>query len=226
MRNRQLLFTAVLALAALILATGAANAQTGTMFVKNNKVGIGADNPTKILHLKSSAGGGAGFRMEEAGAGVFNSDWFFQSTAVGAFQISNADGGGGVIYMDPGQQASLFVLRGNKIGINQFVPVATLDVNGTIASRSTIIHPDYVFEPDYSLESIEDHAAYMWENKHLPAVGAGQYDDEGRAVIDFTARSQAVLEELEKAHVYIATMNGQLTELRAQVEELKAAQTQ
>jgi len=68
-------------------------------------------------------------------------------------------------------------------------------------------NPDYVFEPEYKLESIEEHAAYMWKNKHLPAVGAGVNGEDGKAMINVANRSQGILEELEKAHLYIEQLH-------------------
>jgi hypothetical protein len=78
-----------------------------------------------------------------------------------------------------------------------------------------------VFEPDFALESIEEHADYMWANKHLPAVGKGEYTEDGLAIINLTERSQAVLEELEKAHIYIDQLNTRLGELQQVVEQQK-----
>jgi len=85
-------------------------------------------------------------------------------------------------------------------------------VNGSIFQRGIQLFADYVFEPTYSLESIEDHAAFMWGNKHLPAVGERKVDEQGREVIEIGARLRALLEELEKAHIYIADLNGKVSE--------------
>jgi len=89
------------------------------------------------------------------------------------------------------------------VGIGTPNPVGKLDVNGTIYQRGISLHADYVFEPTYELESIEDHAQFMWENKHLPAVDKAQIDENGLEIVEVGVRSRGVLEELEKAHIYI-----------------------
>ena len=87
-------------------------------------------------------------------------------------------------------------------------------ING--ADNST---PDYVFESDYPLKGIEEHAQEMWENKSLPFVGAGVIGKDGKAVINIGQRTQGVLEELEIAHIYIEQLNARLLVLEKALAE-------
>jgi hypothetical protein len=80
------------------------------------------------------------------------------------------------------------------------------------------VHPDYVFEPSYQLESIEDHAAKMWTKKHLPSVGPGEYTADGRAKFKLGAGRAGMLEELEKAHIYIEQLDERLKMKDAELE--------
>ena len=104
-----------------------------------------------------------------------------------------------------------------KIGLNGASRVditGTLFINGVDNSA-----PDYIFEPDYPLESIEEHAESMWKNKHLPALPtAASTAKEG---VDVVRYQFGVLEELEKAHIYIAQLSETLAELSAEVADLK-----
>ncbi len=75
---------------------------------------------------------------------------------------------------------------------------------------------DGVFAPDYEVESIEDHAAYMWENQHLWAVGPTR---EGEPM-NLNTKTTGILHELEKAHIYIEQLHQRL----AEVEEALAVQ--
>ena len=105
-------------------------------------------------------------------------------------------------------------------------PAGRLDVNGSIFQRGVQLFADYVFEPTYTLESIEDHSDFMWNNKHLPAVGARQVDAQGREVVEIGARMRGMLEEIEKAHIYISTLSDRITEKEAVVVKLERQNTE
>jgi hypothetical protein len=213
MRTMKTAVVCAIALAVLAVVAAPASAQ-GVLFVKNDKVGIGDDDPTQaLLTIKADDGTGAGFKVLTTNA-LANFNWYFQQNATtGAFLISNQFGGAAQFQVFPGQNPSTFVVRNNRVGVGTNNPQGTLDVRGSIVNNTTVHHADYVFEPDYSLESIEDHAASMWQNKSLPAIGKGEYTEDGLAVINLTERSQKVIEELEKAHIYIEQLNAKLGEL-------------
>lgn len=65
--------------------------------------------------------------------------------------------------------------------------------------------PDYVFHNTYNLESIEDHSNYMFNKKHLPALKSARYIKNSNDL-----KKEDILEELEKAHIYIHQMNERL----------------
>lgn len=77
---------------------------------------------------------------------------------------------------------------------------------------------DAVFSPTYEIQSIEEHAALMWENSYLPAVGP---TPEGKEIaFSLQKRHFGVLNELEKAHIYIERLNERLKEKDAKVDEM------
>jgi hypothetical protein len=83
-------------------------------------------------------------------------------------------------------------------------PVFRIANNGQIFQRGTSIHADHVFDADYELESIEEHTAFMLKEKHLNAVPKGQRDEKGNDVVEYGSLMRGLLEELEKAHLYMA----------------------
>lgn len=84
-----------------------------------------------------------------------------------------------------------------------------------------MLHADYVFEPGYKLDSIEDHATYMWQEKHLKAVPKAKRDEQGKDMVEIGAQNRGVLEELEKAHVYIQQLNERIKALEALIKKLE-----
>ncbi len=58
----------------------------------------------------------------------------------------------------------------------------------------------------------------MWENKHLPAVGP----TEPSKPVNLTDQYGNMLNELEKAHIYIAQLNEEKEILQAKVAQLES----
>lgn len=197
-------------LVVLTLAVATTAVWSDVLTVKNNKVGINQPDPTYILHIRRDDGMGAGFRVQTENAPA-SLNWYFQQNHVtGAFLITPFNGGSAPVQVFPGDAATIqstLCIRDGRVGIKTQTPQGALHVNGSIVQRGETLHPDYVFDASYKLETIEEHAAYMYEKKHLPAVGPGKYDADGAAILDLGQRSQGTLEELEKAHIYIAELN-------------------
>ncbi|UCG58671.1 MAG: hypothetical protein JSU70_03990 [Phycisphaerales bacterium] len=135
----------------------------------------------------------------------------------------------------PEGYAGYFVGRSlfsGSVGIDTADPQGMLDVNGSIYQRGSQLHADYVFEPGYELESIEEHSEFMWTNKHLKAIPKAATDESGRQKIEVGAHRKGIVEELEKAHIYIEQLheriktleedNGEIARLRGRVSDLTA----
>ena len=148
-------------------------------------------------------------------------NWAFRSnqTVFGDFNLfqSNAKDGNPV----SAGTVRLYIKNDGNVGIGTTSPAGKLDVNGSIFQRGIQLFADYVFEPTYTLESIEDHSAFMWTYKHLPAVGERKVDEQGREVVEIGSRLRALLEELEKAHIYIADLNGKVSEREEKLVKLE-----
>ena len=95
-------------------------------------------------------------------------------------------------------------------------------MNGAIYQRGGVLHADYVYEPDYKLESIVEHADYMWKNKHLKAIPKSKLDEEGQEIIEIGAQRKGIVEELEKAHIYIEQLHAQIKGLEERLIKLEA----
>ncbi|MEX0343967.1 MAG: hypothetical protein AB3N20_03525 [Rhizobiaceae bacterium] len=107
---------------------------------------------------------------------------------------------------------------------------ATIDANGIVTQGPTCGTPcDAVFDPEvYTVESIDEHAEYMWKNKHLLGVGPTGPN----LPFNVTEKTAGILNELEKAHIYIEQLHQRLekaeklelaiADLREEIAELKA----
>jgi len=122
----------------------------------------------------------------------------------------------------------LIVEQGN-VGIGTTTPAYPLDVNGDVNINGAIyqrggatpLHADYVFEPDYDLESINEHADFMWKNKHLKAIPKATVDKSGVEIVDVGSHRRGIVEELEKAHIYIEQLHDQMSTQNKHIRTLE-----
>ena len=123
---------------------------------------------------------------------------------------------------------AIFLMNGCAFGQKQqpkfkFTILGRLDVEGAIYQRAKALHADYVFESEYQLESIEKHAEFMWSKKHLKAIPKVKADKNGKEVVDVGAHRRGIVEELEKAHIYIEHLNQRLKALEKKLASLEVS---
>jgi hypothetical protein len=200
----------VLAAAALALSflpvSGAA--QTGVLFVQDDKVGVGTAAPAVSFHVFEATGSDTTeFRLENNGGNRFD----FVNTRVpggGHWQFINTSNPGG---------ADLVIreLTANVSEEFRLTETGNLTISGQIFTGGSTCGGgcDRVFEPGYELPSIEEHAALMRANGFLPAVGPTK---EG-APVNLSEKTGSMLNELEKAHIYIEQLQNRVTALERQL---------
>ena len=193
--------------------------QTGQVFT-NNLIGIGTETPVRELHIGNGlaridrAGNSSGFMITrtDASGNVLKSYFFgVNSSGINNGEFFIRDYGnaiGGDVYSN-----RLFIANNGNIGIGTDSPSGKLEVNGSIWQSGNELHADYVFEKDYNLETIEVHAKHMWENKHLPSVPKASTNNQGDEIVEIGTHRRGILEELEKAHIYIEQLNQRLKQL-------------
>ncbi len=185
-------------------------------------VGVGTGSPDAPLHvLRSNAT--AKMVVEETNGTVAqrallelinNGDVFFRQTNSSSGQFVDVN------------------LIGNEFRVNFGTggagPELRLDNNGNLFITGTYT-PDYVFESDYPLLPLDELAAFIDENKHLPNIPSDAEVKATRSVNvnEFQMRLLEKVEELTlytlQQHDTIKTQQAGLAELQAQVAALKAA---
>jgi hypothetical protein len=118
---------------------------------------------------------------------------------------------------------------GGSVGIGTVSPASKLHVNGGdirvsggsfIDDGVTLFAPDYVFEPDYELMPLDEQAAFVRAEKHLPNVpNAAEIRASGLNLSQFQMR---LLEKIEELTLYTLAQQEQIAALAAKVEALEA----
>jgi hypothetical protein len=169
---------------------------TVLMIDDNKRVGIGTTNPSSFLHVK----GNPAIGIESSK--LSNPIWY-------VYYNANSKEDYGLVF----KRGDKCILRlGNVTGTKSvmyqdFKIEEDLEVNGEIIHKGINLNADYVFDSDYKLESIEDHANEMFSKGHLKAVPKAKQDENGQDVVEYGSHLRGILEELEKAHIYIHKLN-------------------
>ncbi len=198
------------------------------VFEKDDNIGIGTADPSEALDVTGNI----------IASGNIKTTRFFRATSKGlperyitlisgtAQSIETTNdlyfkSGGGMSFWQGGTQR-LSIDQGDVVNIGTGERSCTLDVYGPIYQRGGELHADYVFEPGYKLESIETHSDFMWQNRHLAAIPKSSVDAEGKELVDIGLHRRGIVEELEKAHIYIDQLLNRIKQLEQRVEKIEA----
>ncbi|HEX2254490.1 MAG TPA: hypothetical protein VHQ65_14570 [Thermoanaerobaculia bacterium] len=130
-------------------------------------------------------------------------DWDFRTTSGDTFVITQ-----------PTSPSNDFQINSN----GDVVVRGTLTTGGPTCSTGC----DAVLGPSFPVESITEHAAQMFANSYLPAVGPTV----PHAPMNISEKTGGILNELEKAHIYIVQLHERLEEKEASLNQLESGNTE
>lgn len=179
----------------------------GTMLPQADLHVARTDNTAQILVEDTGASGAQEmFRLANNGGSYFTFDntaagttWFFvhEDASPNRFLITDGVAGGGP-----------------ELALNA---AGDLTVKGELfTSGACAAGCDRVFDADYPLPTIAEQAAMMTRDRHLPAVGPTPED----GPFNITRMTGGMLNELEKAHLYIAELEARLSMIEARLAQM------
>ena len=158
------------------------------------------------------------------------------STGAKFFMKVNATGGGQLFVRNTGGADRIFLNANGQsffmntvgIGLNPVNNVNgyKLAVNGLIGSKevqienTSAIWPDYVFDEEYNLMSLEETKYFIEANKHLPNVpSAKEIETQGGSKVGET--DVILLQKIEEITLHLIEQNEKIKELQSQVKALQ-----
>lgn len=193
-------------------------------------VGIGTTNPSSPLDLYSTSLNGPFIRLETNAApngNQFGDGIIFQHTgAANSIVLVEEPGYGDSVSfaLDDSPWTRLLNIQQNgNVGIGTINPQYPLSVNGTIQAKEVIVNTgwsDYVFDPNYHLRSLDQIAAYIKKNHHLPGIPtAADVKANGISVGEVEAKLLAKVEELTLQMIQLNNENKRLKQRVAILEK-------
>jgi hypothetical protein len=166
-------------------------------------VGVGTSAPESKLHVKSN--GSNDFTLESSGTGTRYNRLIFKDGSMNAYVWLAPETSTLAIGNGSHEHISMR-LDNNRVGIGTRNPDAKLTVLGDIHANEVRVDlnmpaPDYVFENDYDLSSLEEVEEYISQYKHLPEVpSAEEIQEEG---INVGEMNMILLRKVEELTLYL-----------------------
>ena len=194
----------------------------------SGNVGIGASSPSQSLHVRRTDGSAKILVEETSTTKTARSLLELNNNGNTFITLTDSSAGGGTwnIQNRGSDDNNELRITNSASGGEEFTlsQDGTLTVTGGFISTEgggacTLADPcDAVFDPAlYQVPSITEHAALMWDNQYLPAVGPtgpGQ-------PLNVTTKMLRMLNELEHAHIYIEQLHARVENLEVQVSALQ-----
>ncbi|MBV6645541.1 MAG: hypothetical protein KI790_08840 [Cyclobacteriaceae bacterium] len=135
------------------------------------------------------------------------------------FRMSGANG----FQFIPREVEAMRITNQGRVGIGVTNPDEKLVVDGKIRSEEIKVEvvngPDYVFEPDYQLRTLQETQQYIAENKHLPEIpSAKEMENNG---VDLGDMNMRLLKKIEELTLYLIEEHKHNQALTKRVENLE-----
>jgi hypothetical protein len=185
------------------------NGSNNSVLIPTAKLGIGTAAPSANVHLVSPSSSNPIDALKIEVSSFSTAD--------------NADKSSYFSVRDVSGNKTPFIIKGTGfVGIGTSSPDQMLTVNGQIHAKdvkvdASVPAPDYVFEKDYDLPTLDSIKAYIDKNKHLPEVpSAKEFEKDG---VNLGEINMLLLKKVEELTLYLIQQQKEIDELKKKVEQ-------
>ena len=182
----------------------------------DGNVGIGINNPRARLELV-----GGNLFVERGGELNFS----INGDKRAGISSTNSSPYNELQFFTGSYSESMRIDADGNVGIGVTNPTQKLQVAGTVYSTEVKVEvaagqgPDYVFEPNYELRTLQETKKYISENKHLPEIpSAKEMEANG---VDLGDMNMRLLKKIEELTLYQIELLERLEKAEQEISQLK-----
>jgi len=182
----------------------------------NGNVGIGTISPNAKLTVNQINPSGWGGNLNAIS--VVSPDNLYHLD-VNTYVVASGNVG---YHFSPNGNTGMVVTTPGNVGIGTTSPDAKLAVKGQVHAQEVkvdlngAVAPDYVFEKDYQLTSLEEIKNYIDQNKHLPEVpSAAAMEKNG---VQLGEMNMLLLKKIEELTLYVIELKKSSDEFKNESE--------
>ena len=193
----------------------------------NGNVGVGTSTPEneegweKVLDVHGNSHAKALVSTNSITTGLWSHNLGYYGALAGGMVGTNSNHPFSIL---TNKTAKLTILANGDIGIGTTTPKEKLSVNGKIRAHEIKVEttnwPDYVFEEDYQVGTLEALESYIKTNKHLPEMpSAKEVETNGIALGEM---NKLLLKKVEELTLYLIEKDKQIFSLMNRVDTLES----
>jgi hypothetical protein len=195
-------------------------ADSNALTIKSdNKIGIGTWSPAAGVHLQRSDGS-AQFLVEEQSAG-YSVQFKLLNNGTPRMEFDDSSIANNIWNIGLDTNSNFIYTHFDNSGLQMTLsPVGDLTIQGSLTT-GTSTYPDYVFEDDYELMSLDDLAAYIEQENHLPTIASVSEIEANGGQVNVSELQMQLLEKIEELTLYTLQQQQIIEELQARLDELE-----
>lgn len=183
------------------------------------------NSPSMLFHLPYvGTTGNSLFEFDGDDSGTRRTIFRFKTSGDNIFEMRGwSDGAQSDLWFGDQNNDKFFISSTGNVGIGTANPDEALTVKGKIHAEEVIVNlnvpgPDYVFEEDYDLPTLDELESFITANKHLPEVpSAAEMEEEGIVLGDM---NMLLLKKIEELTLYAIALQKTIDQGQKTEEEL------
>ena len=196
----------------------AANANPKIHIRSNGNVGIGTTNPPSLLSVSGDIALKYGSELKTTIGNhrtILRTGWSNSQDYLSIHVPGN---------LAANATPKIHIRSNGNVGIGTTSPGSRLTVKGNIHAEEVKVDlnvpgPDYVFDEDYELSSLEEVEKYIQENKHLPEIPSAA--DMEKTGIYLSEMNMKLLKKVEELTLHMINLHHEMKRLSKENELLK-----